>query len=311
MYTYLVTGGAGFIGSNIVDELVRQKQKVVVLDNLSTGTLENLKGSIGKVKFIQGDITDLNTCREAMKNVDYVIHQAALPSVKRSIDDIVLSNVTNIQGTLNILEAAKQEQVKKVVFASSSSVYGNTEVLPKAENMRPDPLSPYALQKLTGEMYCRIFYQIYGVKTVCLRYFNVFGPRQSPDSEYSAVIPIFINRMLHKMNPVIYGDGNQSRDFTYVDNVVKANLLACLSEGVGHGETINIGGGCRTTLNDLISFLCDMTGYECTPDYTMPRKGDVSHSLADLSKAKELLGYGDVVSIEEGLRRTVEWFKLH
>lgn len=306
---YLVTGGAGFIGSNIVKELVRRNDRIRIIDNLSTGKLENIEDYLKNIEFIKEDIRDFSACQKAVRGVNYVLHQAALPSVKRSIDDILSSNSTNIDGTLNILEAAKREGVKKVVFASSSSVYGNTDTLPKTESMEANPLSPYAVEKYTGEQYCKIFHEIYGLRTVCLRYFNVFGPGQDPASEYSAVIPKFIYSMLKKQPPVIYGDGYQSRDFTYVENVVEANLLACHSQKVGRGEVINIGGGNRTTLNQLVSYLSEIIGYDGSVLYEKARKGDVLHSLADITSAQSLLNYNVKVKMKEGLNRTVEWFR--
>ncbi|MBZ4645635.1 MAG: UDP-glucose 4-epimerase (Galactowaldenase) (UDP-galactose 4-epimerase) (GalE-like) [Clostridia bacterium] len=306
---YLVTGGAGFIGSNIVKELVRRNDRIRIIDNLSTGKLENIEDYLKNIEFIKEDIRDFSACQKAVRGVNYVLHQAALPSVKRSIDDILSSNSTNIDGTLNILEAAKREGVKKVVFASSSSVYGNTDTLPKTESMAANPLSPYAVEKYTGEQYCKIFHEIYGLRTVCLRYFNVFGPGQDPASEYSAVIPKFIYSMLKKQPPVIYGDGYQSRDFTYVENVVEANLLACHSQKVGRGEVINIGGGNRTTLNQLVSYLSEIIGYDGSVLYEKARKGDVLHSLADITSAQSLLNYNVKVKMKEGLNRTVEWFR--
>jgi UDP-glucose 4-epimerase len=304
-----VTGGAGFIGSNIVKELVRRNDRIRIIDNLSTGKLENIEDYLKNIEFIKEDIRDFSACQKAVRGVNYVLHQAALPSVKRSIDDILSSNSTNIDGTLNILEAAKREGVKKVVFASSSSVYGNTDTLPKTESMAANPLSPYAVEKYTGEQYCKIFHEIYGLRTVCLRYFNVFGPGQDPASEYSAVIPKFIYSMLKKQPPVIYGDGYQSRDFTYVENVVEANLLACHSQKVGRGEVINIGGGNRTTLNQLVSYLSEIIGYDGSVLYEKARKGDVLHSLADITSAQSLLNYNVKVKMKEGLNRTVEWFR--
>ncbi|MDK2809870.1 MAG: UDP-N-acetylglucosamine/UDP-N-acetylgalactosamine 4-epimerase [Petroclostridium sp.] len=304
-----MTGGAGFIGSNIVKELVRRNDRIRIIDNLSTGKLENIEDYLKNIEFIKEDIRDFSACQKAVRGVNYVLHQAALPSVKRSIDDILSSNSTNIDGTLNILEAAKREGVKKVVFASSSSVYGNTDTLPKTESMAANPLSPYAVEKYTGEQYCKIFHEIYGLRTVCLRYFNVFGPGQDPASEYSAVIPKFIYSMLKKQPPVIYGDGYQSRDFTYVENVVEANLLACHSQKVGRGEVINIGGGNRTTLNQLVSYLSEIIGYDGSVLYEKARKGDVLHSLADITSAQSLLNYNVKVKMKEGLNRTVEWFR--
>jgi UDP-glucose 4-epimerase len=309
MTTYLVTGGAGFIGSNIVARLVKEEgSKVKVLDNFSTGKLENIAQFLDKIELIKGDLTNFNIVKKALKDVDYCLHQAALPSVERSVNDPLLSNEVNITGTLNILIAARDLGVKRVIYASSSAIYGDTPVLPKREDMKPSPLSPYALTKLTGEEYCRLFYSIYGLPTISLRYFNVFGPNQDPTSTYAAVIPKFITVMLTGKAPTIYGDGGQSRDFTFVENVVEANILATESnEGIG--QTFNIACGQRVTINELAKNIAKILNTDVKPIHVEPRAGDVRHSLADISKAQNLLGYEPQVGFEEGLSRTVQWYK--
>ncbi|CEP67180.1 NAD-dependent epimerase/dehydratase [Moorella glycerini] len=308
MPKYLVTGGAGFIGSHLVHALVKRGETVRVIDNFSTGKKENLADIQENVEIYDGDLRDIEYVREAMVGVDYVFHEAALPSVPRSIADPVSSNTVNVQGTLNILIAARDAGVKKVVYAASSSAYGNTEVLPKREDMKPMPLSPYAVSKLTGEYYCRVFYEVYGLQTVSLRYFNVFGPRQDPASQYAAVVPKFITSMLKGEQPVIFGDGEQSRDFTYIDNVINANLAALQAPEL-KGEVLNIACGQRYTLNELVTELNNILGTSIKPVYEASRKGDVKHSLADISLAKMVIGYKPCIDFREGLRRTVEWYK--
>jgi nucleoside-diphosphate-sugar epimerase len=305
---YLVTGGAGFIGSNIVRRLVVMGEKVRVLDNFSTGKKENLAG-VDKADIVEGSLVDLETVKRALEGIEYVLHQGAIPSVPRSVADPLGSNEANITGTLMAMEAAKEAGVKRFVFAASSSAYGDSKILPKVENMPNCPLSPYAVSKLAGEFYTRVYADVYKFPTVSLRYFNIFGLYQDPASEYAAVIPKFIIKMLEGKAPVIYGDGEQSRDFTYIDNAVEANLLACQSEKVGRGEVINIACGKRYTLNELIGELNAILGTNIDPVYTDPQPGDVKHSLADISKAKELLGYEVKVDFKEGLKKTVEWFK--
>jgi len=305
---YLVTGGAGFIGSHLVEELVKQGQRVRVIDNLSTGKKENIKPFLGEIEFIEGDIRDLELVRKAMDGVEYVLHQAAVPSVPRSVKDPLTSNSVNVEGTLNILVAARDADVKRVVYASSSSVYGDTPVLPKHEDMKQAPRSPYAVSKLGGELYCQAFYHVYGLEAVALRYFNVFGPRQDPKSQYAAVVPKFITALLHGEPPTIFGDGEQSRDFTYIENVVAANLLAAKAPGAT-GEVFNIACGERITINQLASILRQLIRANIEPEHTPPRPGDVRDSLADISKARELLGYEGKVDVHEGLERTVEWYK--
>jgi UDP-glucose 4-epimerase len=305
--TYLVTGGAGFIGSNIAEKLTNSGAIVRVIDNLLTGKLENIQTFKDKIDFIKGDIRSLDTLMEAMKGVDYVIHQAALPSVPKSVEIPIESNEHNNNGTLNVLVAAKELGVKRVVYAASSSAYGDTPTLPKVETMRPMPLSPYAVNKLSGEYYCAAFKEVYGLDTVALRYFNVFGPRQDPTSFYSAVIPKFISALLKNEPPTIFGDGEQSRDFTYIDNVVQANVLACTAPGVG-GETFNIACGERITLNQLHADLQEILNKSISPKYLDARVGDVKHSQADIEKAKKRLNFEVLISVKEGLKRTVEWF---
>jgi nucleoside-diphosphate-sugar epimerase len=305
---YLVTGGAGFIGSNIVRRLLEEGEKVRVLDDFSTGRRENLEGLCG-FEIFEGSLTKPNVVDKALDGVDYVLHQAAIPSVPRSVADPLKSNEANVTGTLMLLDAAKRAGVKRLVFAASSSAYGDTEVLPKVEDMPAKPLSPYAVNKYAGELYAKVYADIYGLETVCLRYFNIFGPYQDPASEYAAVIPKFILRMLKGEAPVIYGDGEQSRDFTYIDNAVEANLLACKSEKVGRGEVINVACGERYSLNELVAALNEILGTKIEPLYDEARPGDVKHSLAAIERARELLGYEVKVDFHEGLKRTVEWFR--
>jgi len=310
MSNVLVTGGAGFIGSNLTEALLQRGHFVRILDDFSTGKRENLifDKAYPSPEVIKGDIREFSTCQKAVKGIEYVFHQAALPSVQRSIEDPETSNAINVGGTLNILLAAREEKVKRVIYASSSSVYGDTPTLPKHEEMPPDPLSPYALQKYIGEQYCRLFYQLYGLDTISLRYFNIFGPKQDPNSLYSAVIPKFIDALLQGRPPIIFGDGEQSRDFTYIENVVQANLLAMSAEHL-HGEAINIACGKRISLNQLLNVLKEILGSKLSPIYQEPRQGDVKHSLADIRKGKEILNYEPTVGIEIGLEKTVEFFQ--
>ena len=304
---FAVTGGTGFIGSNIVIELVRNNNEVVVIDNLLTGKFNNISGVMDQIRFVEGDIQDLDLLKREFIDIDYILHQAALPSVPRSVDDPIASNQNNVDGTLNVLVAARDAGVKRVVYAASSSAYGNSPSLPKKEDMKPDPLSPYAITKLVGEQYCKVFYELYGLETVSLRYFNVFGPHQDPNSQYAAVIPKFITAMLNDESPVIFGDGEQSRDFTYVQNNVDANLLACEVAGAA-GKMFNIASGKRITLNQLIATLNEIIGKNLEPIYTKPRSGDIMHSLADITLAREILGYKPRYGFEDGLKKTVEWF---
>lgn len=307
MSSFLITGGAGFIGSHIVRRILKDGGKVRVIDNLSTGKKERLHDLEGAIEFISEDLSDPSVCDAAVSGIEYVVHQAAVPSVQRSIQDPRGTNRANVTGTLNLLESCRKHSVKKVVYAASSSAYGDTPVLPKSEDMPANPLSPYALQKFVGERYCKLYHALWGLETVSLRYFNVFGPDQDPLSEYSAVIPKFATRLQTGQPLVVYGDGEQSRDFTYVENVVEANLLA-LKATRGGGAVINIGCGSRLTLNQLIQCLEEILGVRAVVDYQKPRPGDVRDSLADIRLARELLGYEPKVAVEEGLRRTVEFF---
>ena len=308
MARYLVTGGAGFIGSNIAEELVSLGEEVVVFDNLSTGHEGNIEHIRQDITFVKGDIRNASEVRKALNGVDYVLHQAALASVPRSIDDPLLVNEVNVGGTLTVLDESRHASVKCVVYAASSSAYGDSEVLPKREDMLPAPLSPYAVSKLVGEHYCSVYSEVYGLPTISIRYFNVFGPRQDPASQYAAVIPIFISHLLDGKAPTIYGDGEQSRDFTYVGNIVKANIMAAKSDKAA-GQSVNIACGGRFTLNELYRMLCELIGVSIDPVYADPRQGDVKHSHADISMAEELLGYSVETDFEEGLKRTVEWYR--
>ncbi|MGD0221056.1 MAG: SDR family oxidoreductase [Terriglobia bacterium] len=307
--TYLVTGGAGFIGSHIAEELARQRQNVRVLDNLSTGRKENLAPIRDRIAWCEADIRNLEGIRPCFEGADYVIHLAALPSVPRSISDPVTSNAVNVDGTLNVLVAARDARVKRVVFAASSSAYGDNPRLPRVESHEPCPLSPYALTKLTGEYYCQIFWRLYGLETVALRYFNIFGPRQNPYSPYTGVLSLFIAAYVRGNIPVIFGDGEQSRDFTYVDNAVDATLRACTAPEAT-GRVMNVGTGGRETLNQTIATLNGLFGRDVAPRYEAPRTGDVRHSHADISLARRVLGYEGKVNFEEGLRRTVQWHRM-
>ena len=307
MSTFLVTGGAGFIGSNIVERLLFENHQVRVVDNFATGKRENLLPYVENRNFqlYEVDLRDLHGLAEAVRGVDYILHQGALPSVPRSIADPLTTNNVNVQGTLNILELARKFEVKRVVYASSSSIYGNSENLPKLENMPVCPLSPYAVSKYGGERYCQVYYQIYGLETVCLRYFNVFGPNQDPTSQYSAVVPKFIKLMKNGKSPVIYGDGTQSRDFTYVANNVEANLLACYAEGTA-GQMVNIACGQRYTLLELVELINEVLCTHIKPQFDEKRPGEVKHSMAGIEKAKEILNFRPVVDFKEGLKRTIE-----
>jgi nucleoside-diphosphate-sugar epimerase len=306
--TYLVTGAAGFIGSNIVEELVERGEAVRAFDNLSTGHLSNLEPFLPKITFIEGDLRDESALADAVRGVDYVLHEGALASVPRSVADPLTSHEANATGTLKLLLAARDAGVKRVVFASSSSVYGDSPTLPKHEDMPTSPLSPYAVTKLAGEEYCKVFTRVYGMPTVALRYFNVFGPRQDPHSQYAAVIPAFIDSALSGKRPTIYGDGQQTRDFTYVKNVVLANLLAC-STSAADGRSVNIACGDRISLLDLMSQINILLGTNIEPIFEPERAGDVKHSLADISRAESLLGYRTEIPFAEGMRRTVDYMR--
>jgi nucleoside-diphosphate-sugar epimerase len=310
MAAFLVTGGAGFIGSHLVDALVARGARVRVVDNLVTGRRENLAPLLarGAIEFLEGDLADLEVARRAMDGVEIVLHQAAIPSVPRSVSDPIASNRANVDATLNVLVAARDAGVRRVVYAASSSAYGDTPTLPKHEAMPPAPRSPYALQKLVGEQYMTLFATLYGLETVSLRYFNVFGPRQDPSSPYSGVISLFIRALLEGRPPVVYGDGEQTRDFTYVANVVDGVLRACEAPGVS-GAVINLATGGRISLNALLDALRTITGARVAARHAPPRPGDVRDSQADISRARELLGYEPIVPFEEGLRLTVEWYR--
>jgi nucleoside-diphosphate-sugar epimerase len=307
MALYLVTGGAGFIGSHLAEELARRGERVRVVDNLATGKRANLT-HLPQVDFMEGDLAEFNVARRAVQGVDYVLHQAAIPSVPRSVQDPITSNRANIDASLNVLVAARDEGVKRLVYAGSSSAYGNTPTLPKVETMPTAPLSPYALQKLVAEQYCQMFTRLYGLETVTIRYFNVFGPRQDPSSPYSGVISLFISALCEGQQPKIYGDGEHTRDFTYVANVVDGVLRACHAEGAS-GEVINVATAGRISLNQLFRTLRTLTGAKVEPIYAEPRAGDVKDSQADVSKARRILGYEPIVTFEEGLDRTVAWYR--
>ncbi|KDE54357.1 SDR family oxidoreductase [Methanoculleus sp. MH98A] len=304
---YIVTGGAGFIGSNLADTLA-QHHDVVIIDNLATGRRENIEHLLNhpRVTFVEGSVTDLDLLMKTFPDADGIFHQAAIPSVPRSVKDPLASNEANVTGTLNVLVAAKDCRVPAVVAASSSSVYGDTPVLPKHEGMVPNPLSPYAVTKFADECYGKVSADLYGIRTVFLRYFNVFGPRQDPNSEYAAVIPKFITRLLAGEPPVIYGDGEQTRDFTFVADVVQANIKAMESDARG---VFNVAGGLRISLNDLVSLLREITGTRCDPIFEAPRVGDIRDSLADITLARETFGYDPQYTVEEGLLQAVVWFR--
>lgn len=308
MPIYLVTGGAGFIGSHLVRQLVRSGQRVRVFDNYATGKINNLHDVAHNIELVEGDLRDYQAVLRAVKGTEVIFHVGAIPSVPKSIRDPETSDRVNTAGTLNVLQAAVNSGARRVIYSASSSVYGNTNTVPKTEQMVADPMSPYAISKYSGELYCRVFHQIYGLETVSLRYFNVFGPRQDPDSEYAAVIPKFIRAMSLGKQPVIFGDGSQSRDFTYIDNVIRANLLAAHAPRL-QGESVNIGCGERVTLNQLVEMIKDVLKTDISPIYAAPRQGDVLHSLAAIQAAQTLLGYMPSISLREGLERTIRWFK--
>ena len=306
----LVTGGAGFIGTNLVRALLDRGDEVRVLDNFATGKRENVQDIADRIELIEGDIRSYHIVRDAVDATDVVFHQAALPSVPRSIKDPITTHEVGTNGTLNILQAARAAGVRRVIFAGSSSVYGNTEVLPKHEGMMPAPLSPYAVSKITSEYHCRVFFQLYGLEAVTLRYFNVFGPRQDPNSQYSAVIPKFIELMRRGDRPTIYGNGEQSRDFTYIDNVVHANITAATVENGVAGEVFNVACDGRTTLNELVAALNDALGTQIEPIYGEPKLGDMQHSYAAIEKFSQATGYKPLVQFAEGVRRTAEWYSI-
>jgi nucleoside-diphosphate-sugar epimerase len=310
MSLYLVTGIGGFIGSSLARALLAQGDQVRGIDNFATGKRENIAEILDRIDFREADLLDLDAMHKACAGVDFILHQAAIPSVPKSVRDPLGSNRANVDGTLNLLVAARDAKVRRVVYAASSSAYGDTPTLPKQEAMKPDPISPYAVAKLASEQYMISFYRCYGLETVALRYFNVFGPRQDPSSPYSGVLAKFITLMLRGEQPAIFGDGEQSRDFTYIDNAVHANLLACKADAAkAAGQVFNIATGRRTTLNETCKLLQGLTGYSGEPKYGPPREGDIKHSLADISKAEAALGYKPKVDFEEGLRRTVEWYR--
>jgi|SRR5579863_5595200 len=310
MALYLITGIGGFIGSSLARELLQRGEQVRGVDNFSTGRRENLTQILGHIDFREADLLDLDAMNRACAGVDYVLHQAAIPSVPKSVLDPLGSNRANVDGTLNLLVAARDAKVKRVVYAASSSAYGDTPTLPKHEGMTPDPISPYAVAKLASERYMISFYRCYGLETVALRYFNIFGPRQDPSSPYSGVLAKFITMMLGGKRPTIFGDGEQSRDFTYIDNVVEANLLACKAPAAqAAGKVFNVATGRRITLNETFKLLQNLTSYSASPIYGDERGGDIKHSLADISSAETNLGYKPKVNFEDGLKRTVDWYR--
>ena len=305
---YLVTGGAGFIGSNIVDELVRRGHEVVVLDDLSSGNEGNLSGVRGRVEFRKGSITDMETLKSACQGADFVVHLAARTSVPKSVKDPLETNFVNIDGTLNVLIAARDAKVKRFVFAASSAAYGETPTLPKIETMQPEPISPYGVSKYVGELYAQVFGRVYGLENACIRYFNVFGPRQDPSSQYSGVLSRFMLAVIQGERPVIFGDGEQTRDFTYVANVVDQTLRACEAKNAS-GMVFNGGTGVRVTLNEVLKLLGKISGKQIQAQYDPPREGDIRDSQADISLARQVLAYEPQVQFEEGLKRTWEWYK--
>ncbi len=308
MEKFLVTGGAGFIGSNICKRLVEEGCFVRIVDNLLTGKKSNLDTFIDKVEFIEADMGDDTTARSAMRDIDVVVHQGALPSVPRSVDDPAATHKHCVDATFTLLLAARDAGIKRFVYASSSAAYGDTPTLPKVETMSPAPLSPYAVGKLVGEYYCSVFHEVFGLETISLRYFNVFGPYQDPTSQYAAAIPSFVTSILKDEPPTIYGDGEQSRDFTYVDNVVEANLLAVRAKHTA-GEVLNIACGEAVTVNKIIDMINEILGRNIKPIYTDPRPGDVKHSLADITAAEKLLGFKPIVDFKDGLKLAIDWYR--
>ncbi len=311
MATYLVTGGCGFIGSNIVEHLLKQGETVRVLDDLSTGRRANIEPFLDRVTLVEGSLLDPQAVKEACEGADYVLHQAALPSVQRSVDDPETTNRINVDGTITLLNGCRAAGVKRVVYAASSSAYGDQPIPVKTEKLLPMPKSPYAVSKLTCEYYLKSYTECYGLETVSLRYFNVFGPRQDPNSEYSAVIPLFITKVLRGERPTIYGDGEQSRDFTYIENNVRANILAAVAPAEASGRVMNVACGRSYTLLEVLEAINTILGTAIEPVFAPARNGDVKHSLADISKAKQSIGYDVTVDFHEGLRRTVEWYKAN
>jgi len=308
MERFLVTGGAGFIGSNICKKLVLESCSVRVVDNLLTGKKSNLAGIIDEIEFIEADMGEQDVARAAMDDIDVVLHQGALPSVPRSIDDPAATHKHCVDATFTLLLAARDAGIKRFVYASSSSAYGDTPTLPKVETMQPAPLSPYAVGKLAGEYYAKVFHQVFGLETISLRYFNVFGPNQDPTSQYAAAIPAFVTAILKDEPPTVFGDGEQSRDFTYVDNVVDANLLAARAEHTA-GEVLNIACGKAITVNETIALVNELLGKDIKPFYTDPRPGDVKHSLADITLAQKLIGFKPAVPFHEGLQKAIDWYR--
>ncbi len=311
MANYLVTGGAGFIGSNLVDALLEQGHAVRVIDNFATGKRENLAHVRDRIDLLEGDLTVLDDVRRAVDGIDVVLHHGAIPSVPKSVADPLTSNAANVTGTLHVLVAARDAGVRRVVYASSSSVYGDQDASrPKVETMTPMPISPYAVSKLAAEQYCQVFYAVYGLETVALRYFNVFGRRQDPASMYAAVVPKFVTFMLRGEQPTIYGDGEQTRDFTYIGNVVAGNLLAAgAPAGQVAGEVFNLAAGGQTSLNELVDMLNEISGHDIGPIYADPRPGDIKHSRSDIAKARARMGYEPHISLLDGLRHTVDWYR--
>ncbi len=307
MSMFLVTGGAGFVGSHLTEALVNRGHKVRVIDNFATGKKKNIAHILDKIELLEGDIRNPDDCQRAVKDVSVVLHQAAVPSVPKSVQDPVTSHQANVDGTFNMLMAAKDAGVKRFVYAASSSAYGDTEISPKHEQILPGPKSPYAVNKLVGEYYCRAFYECFGLQTISLRYFNVFGPRQDPASQYAAAIPAFVTAILEDRQPTVYGDGEQSRDFTFIENVIEANLLAAGAPET-HGEVINIACGQSVTINEIIKQINELLGKNIEPIYTDPRPGDVRHSLADITLAYQVIGYKPIVYFDEGLKKAIDWY---
>jgi len=304
---FLVTGGAGFIGSHLVEGLIKRGKAVRVIDNFSSGKRKNIEPILDAIELIEGDIRNIDDCTKACAGVDVVLHEAAIPSVPKSVEDPDACHGANVDGTFNMLQAARGAGVKRFVYAASSSAYGDTETSPKHENILPQPKSPYAVAKLVGEYYCRAFYECFALQAVCLRYFNVFGPRQDPKSQYAAAIPAFVTAIIRDRPPTVFGDGEQSRDFTYIENVIEANLLASDADET-HGEAINIACGQAVTINAIIARVNDLLGKDISANYTDPRPGDVRHSLADVSLAEKVIGYKPRVHFDEGLNLAINWY---